>query len=250
MHQVSSQMNHSSSFRTPKVYQFFTPLGQFRHLKNLLNWQVDHGPLHVTELIQDSSPSSFMQQSCNTLKPVLQEPKDLHLLSASQLLQNLHKRFHILGQACDLIRISRFDSRAREINSCSYKSRLLKQCNWFEPTPCSKAPSMHQNKVLCFQICKWKSFLHKSQHNGSTYSALPMTWSKTHEEALSWTHMLTALLHHKFPLRVYWQEDDARENWHDDDDDDEVFRIGKKMVRKRIGKKMMRKENGQDDDED
>jgi hypothetical protein len=48
--------------------------------------------------------------------------------------------------------------------------------------------------------------------------------------------MLTALLHHKFPLRVYWQEDDARENWHhDDDDDDEVFRIGKKMVRKRIG---------------
>jgi hypothetical protein len=63
--------------------------------------------------------------------------------------------------------------------------------------------------------------------------------------------MLIALLHHKFPLRVYWQEDDARENWHDDDDDDdEVFRIGKMMVRKRIGKKMMRKENGQDDDED
>jgi hypothetical protein len=56
--------------------------------------------------------------------------------------------------------------------------------------------------------------------------------------------MLTALLHHNFPLRVYWQEDDARENWHhddDDDDDDEVFRIGKKM---------MRKENGQDDYED
>ncbi len=61
--------------------------------------------------------------------------------------------------------------------------------------------------------------------------------------------MLTALLHHKFPLRVYWQENDARENWRHDDDDDEVFRISKKMVRKRVGKKMMRKENGQDDDE-